>query len=41
MKIIIYIGIALIIITFILGIIGVIVERKRKGHGWTGQGFGR
>lgn len=26
---------------FLAGVIGVIIERIRSGHGWIGQGFGR
>lgn len=31
----------IVAIAFIIGVIGVIVEKKRKGHGWIGQGFGK
>lgn len=28
-------------VPFVLGVIGVIIERIRTGHWWEGQGFGK
>ena len=41
MKVLMFIFEIVIILFFILSVISVLIERKRKGHGWIGQGFGK
>lgn len=31
----------LVIVSFILGVIGVMINKKRNGSSWIGQGYGR
>lgn len=40
-NILITIGIILMVLFFILGVIGTLITKKRYGHSWIGQGYGR